>query len=129
MAQNGTPEKALTPRQVAALPYLVATPTIAEGARLADVGRRTLYRWMQDDEFRSRLEQLRAEAAELARTELRGLMLKSVVVLAESLEDDDPNIRLRAAQMTLTTGHKIIDVERIERRLDLIDHAMDRRDL
>ena len=84
---------------------------------------------MQDDQFRARLQELRAEAAELARTELRGLMLKSVVVLAESLEDPNPNIRLRAAQMALTTGHKIIDVERIERRLDLIDHAMDRRDL
>ena len=107
----------------------MATPSIAEGARLADVGRTTLFRWMQDDEFRSRLEQLRAEAAELARPELRGLMLKSVVVLAESLEDDDPNIRLRAAQMTLTTGHKMIDVENIERRLDLIDHAMDRKGL
>ena len=129
MAQDGTPEKALTPRQVAALPYLVATPSIEEGARLADIGRRTLYRWMQDDQFRSRLGQLRAEAAELARTELRGLMLKSVVVLAESLEDDNPNIRLRAAQMTLTTGLKIIDVESIERRLDLIDHAMARKGL
>ena len=129
MAQDGTPEKALTPRQVAALPYLVATPSIEEGARLAHIGRATLYRWMQDHQFRARLQELRAEAAELARTELRGLMLKSVVVLAESLEDPNPNIRLRAAQMALTTGHKIIDVERIERRLDLIDHAMDRRDL
>ena len=100
MERNGTPEKALTPRQVAALPYLVATPSIAEGSRLAHVGRTTLFRWMQDDEFRSRLEQ-----------------------------DPNPNIRLRAAQMTLTTGHKIIDVENVERRLDLIDHAMDRRDL
>ena len=33
MAQDGTPEKALTPRQVAALPYLVATPSIEEDAR------------------------------------------------------------------------------------------------
>ena len=129
MSQNETPGKALTARQAAALPYLVATPSIEEGARLAHVGRATLYRWMQDDEFRSRLEQLRAEAAELARTELRGLMLKSVVVLAESLEDPNPNIRLRAAQMTLTTGLKIIDVESIERRLDRIDHAMARKGL
>ena len=44
-------------------------------------------------------------------------------------QDPNPNIRLRAAQMALTTGHKIIDVENVERRLDLIDHAMDRRDL
>jgi len=45
MAENGTNgTTTLTDRQVASLPYLVAAPSIAEGARLAQVGLRTLYR-------------------------------------------------------------------------------------
>ena len=56
--QNGTQNTtALSERQLATLPYLVASPSISEGARLADVGRATL-------------ERMRSEAADLARTEL-----------------------------------------------------------
>ena len=46
----------LTQKQLAALPYLVASPSLSEGARLASIGRATLYRWMNDDEFRRTLE-------------------------------------------------------------------------
>lgn len=55
MRRNETPEKNypartndLSPRQVAALPYLITTPTLTVGARLADVGRATPYRWTKD---------------------------------------------------------------------------------
>ena len=48
MEQNGTlfedAPQALKENQLAALPYLVAAPTVAEGARLAAIGRTTLYR-------------------------------------------------------------------------------------
>ena len=89
MEQNETTEEtSLTEKQLAALPYLLAAPSLSEGARLADVGRTTLYRWMNDDRFRSELESLRAEAARLAHSELRGLMLKGTLILAESMEDE-----------------------------------------
>ena len=48
MEQNGThsadDQLAMTDNQLAALPYLVAAPTMAEGARLASIGCTTLYR-------------------------------------------------------------------------------------
>ena len=67
MAGNGTNgTTTLSDRQLRALPYLVASPTLSEGARLAQVGQRTLYRWMNDDDFRAELEQLRNKAAEVA---------------------------------------------------------------
>jgi hypothetical protein len=127
MEQNGTHGNgttALSDRQLAALPYLLAAPSVAEGARLADVGRTTLWRWMEDDDFRTHLERLRSEAADLAHTELQGLMLKGIMVLAEALEDASPNIKLRAAQATLAIGLRAIDLKRIQRRLDLLDDAL-----
>ena len=128
MRQNETDEtiveSGLTERQVAALPYIVAGATLSEGARLASVGRATLYRWVEDDQFRSALERTRSEAAELARTELEGLMLKAVLVLAESLEDPSPNVRLRAANAALALGLKTLDVKDLRRRLDHLDDAM-----
>ena len=82
----------LSPKQIAALPYIVAAPNLSRVAELAEIGRSTLHRWMQDDEFRSNFEQLRDESSELARTELRGLMLKAVVVLADALNHPNPTM-------------------------------------
>ena len=117
----------LTPRQLAALPYLVAAPTLAQGARLARIGRTTLYRWMSDDLFRSRFKELRSEAEELAQTELQGLLLKSTLVLAELMEDPSPHIRLRAAQAMMAAGLKAGDTRDFVRRLERLDDAVSMR--
>ncbi len=46
----------LTQKQLAALPYLGASPSLSEGVGLAGIGRARLYRWVNDDEFRRTLE-------------------------------------------------------------------------
>ena len=120
-ADDDTP--GLTDNQVAALPYLVASPTLAEGARLADIGRTTLYRWMNDDGFRTTLEQLRSEAADLAHNELQGLMLKGALVLAEAMEDASPHVRVRAAHAALSIGLKAVDLKELRQRLERLDDA------
>ena len=131
MAQNDTVECArgsdetpsLTDRQLAALPYVVASPSLSEAARAVNIGRRTLQRWMNDDEFRVEVENLRSQASDLAHAELRGLMLKSVMVLADAMEDPSPRIRVRAAQATLSMGLKALDLNELQRRLDRLDDA------
>ena len=93
MAGNGTSATTtLTENQLRALPYLVASSSISEGARVARVGLRTVYRWMEDSDFRAELERVRGEAAELAYVELKGLMLKAVHVLGDAMEDPNPHI-------------------------------------
>ena len=124
MEQNGTLQSGLTERQTLALPYLACAPSLAEAGRLADVGRTTLHRWMRDAEFRDELNRLRDEAASLAHAELRGLMLKSVLVLAEALEDSDPAARVRAARATLYVALKADETRDLRRRLDLLDDAL-----
>ena len=125
MEHHGTPDTdGPTHRQLAALPYLVAAPTMAEGARMASIGRTTLPRWMNDPDSRHRLEALRAHPPGLARTELNGLMLKSVLALAEAIEDPSPGIRLRAIQITLAMGFKANYLHDMARRLERVDEAL-----
>lgn len=126
MEQNPTKKTngRLTDRQAEALPHIAAAPTLSEGARIASIGRTTLYRWMEDDEFRRALESTRAEAADLARSELEGLMLKSTMVLADSLEDPAPTVRLRAASVALALGLKALDVKELHRRIDHVSDAL-----
>ena len=114
----------LTTRQLAALHYLVASPLPSEAARLANISRATLWRWMNDDDFRQELDSLRDKAADLARAELKGLMLKGIVFLAGALEDADPGIRLRASRAALSLGLRASDLENIQRRIGLLDDAM-----
>ena len=113
---------ALTHRQITALPYLVASPTVTEGARLAGISRRTVHRWMEDDDFRDQFERFRDEALSLAQVELKGLTLKGTGVLAEMLEDPSSNIRLRAAQTAIAMGIKISEQYNIQKQIeDLTD--------
>ena len=129
MEQFGTdhtdPAAGLTEKQLVALPHLAAAATLSEGARLASIGRTTLHRWMQDDNFRRALETTRAEAADLARTELQGLMLKAVHVIAESLDHPRADIRLRAASAAMTLGLKVVDLRELHQRLDYLDDTVD----
>ena len=67
MTQNGTNgATTLTDKQLQTLPHLVTAPSITEAAKRADVGRTTLYRWIEDDEFRRELERQRSEALDLS---------------------------------------------------------------
>ena len=124
MTQNGTEKfTSLTHRQQAALPHIVGSPTLSQGARSANIGRATLYRWLQDEGFRQALNRLRSEAADLATSELQALMLKGILVLSQAMEDPSPDIKLRAARATLYLALKVKDIEEIQRRLELIDDA------
>ena len=128
MTQNGTDlsehTAGLTDRQLAALPYLITSPSISEGASMASIGRTTLYRWMADGEFRQTLQRLREEAADLALAELRGLMLKGVLVLAEAMEDPNPHVRVRAARVALSMGFTDIELKELRQRIERLDDAL-----
>ena len=103
---NGTyvPSSRLTPRQILALPILATTPSRTQAARETGISESTLYRWLQDENFRDELGRLTAEAAERTRQELEELTHQSIKVLRELMEDPDPMVRLRAARAVAVMG-------------------------
>ena len=98
------PSHRLTRRQILALPILATTPSRSQAARETGISESTLYRWLQDENFRDELGRLTAEAAERTRQELEDLTLQSVRVLRELMEDSDPMVRLRAARAVAAMG-------------------------
>ena len=125
MALNGTlvKEDSLTPRQTAALPYIAAEPNLVRGAQAAQVGRRTLMRWMHDPAFRAELERIRENIADLAYTELEGLTLKSVMRLDQLLDDPDPNVRHRALKTALSLSLNVRDQRDLRQQLEAVENA------
>ena len=125
MEQNGTNGATpLTDKQLKTLPHLVTAPSLSEAAKRADVGRTTLYRWIEDDEFRREHERQRNEAVDLAHIELKGLMLKATQVVGEAMDDANPFLRLRAAQIALSVGLKAIEVKELQHRIELLEDAL-----
>ena len=92
----------LTSRQQGALPVIAAAPTIAQAARDCRLSESTLRRWLRDPVFAEELDLLRQEYAGQVGQQCTGLMLRGMNVLAEAMEDPDPNLRLRAARYALT---------------------------
>ena len=107
---------ALSPRQLGALPAIVGSQSQAQAARSAGIDRSTLYRWLQDQDFRQELSRLREESAALARTELQASMLHAVNVILDSTNSDNEIVRLRAARSLLNLGLKVNEIEKPPRR-------------
>ena len=125
MEQNGTSTPCeISERQALALPFLAYAPSLSKGARLADIGRTTLHCWMRDQAFRDQLQGMRKEAADLAHAELQGLMLKSVLVLAEALDDESARVRLRASSSTLQVALQADEARSLRHRLSVLDDAL-----
>lgn len=107
-----------------AIPYIVSAPSISEAARAARIGCTTLIRWMRDSNFRAEIEQARRAVADLAFAEINGLALKSVIALADLLEDPDPRIRNVAVRTALQNSFKLKEVAEVKNRLDIMDFAL-----
>ena len=124
----------LTLRQQAVLPVMVNSPSLAEGARLSGVSERTLRRWLDDDAFRDELARRRQESADLACQALQGVLLRSVSVLAESLEDPDKSVRLRAARYAMSFAatirrleRPVEEVDKLRQQIDDLEHVVSAR--
>ena len=109
MAQNGSENKkhGIQARQRATIPILASSASIAEAARLSNISRRTLTRWLQDEDFRSQVAEFQQQAAELARVRLDGLALQAISVLEDTLHDPNPALRFRAARDTIRFSTEI----------------------
>ena len=115
----------LTPKQMLAFPYIVSAPSLSKAAEAAQIGRNTLTRWMQDPNFRAEVERAREEIADLALAEIGGLAFKSVVTLADLLEDPSPSVRNYAVRTALQNAFKAKDLTETRRSVAQLENALD----
>lgn len=121
-------ETQLSAKQVQALPHLASGKTFANTATAVAVAERTIYRWMNEPDFKSAYLALREVEANIARAELRGLALKAAITLSRSMDNEDPNISLRAAQTAVKASVKVEDAEDVKKVVRFLSKFAERDD-
>ena len=103
---------------------LAAGSTKQEAARLAGVGERTVYRRLDDPQFRRRIEQARAELVGQTVGRLTDASTAAVATLRALLEAENESVRLGACRTILELGRNLRESEELERRLAVLEgHA------
>ena len=131
MRQNETlflenPEN-LSLRQLTALPHLIGTGSVTQQARDAGIARATLYRWLQDPDFRRALERLRHETLHAAEARIQAMTFDAASVIHEIMNEGGEPVRLQAALATLKFAHETEHARQLADRLEDLEKAADIR--
>jgi phage terminase small subunit len=111
----------LSEPQQKALLALLQYPTRTEAAKRAGIGRVTLYRWMQQPEFKEALSDARREIASVTTLRVIAISEKAVAALERALDCGDVGHEIRAAKEVLDRMDKKIEIEELLARIEAIE--------
>jgi hypothetical protein len=115
------------PRQQQALRALLEHPTIAAAAENGGLSERSLYCYLEDEDFSAEYRCLRARLVEEeVVAELQKIGVEAVGVLRASFEDESASVRLRAARTVLDLMFKGTEFSDWEDRLRQLEEAADK---
>lgn len=104
-----------------ALIILASSPSYTEAARLLEVDPSTVYEWLKDKEFATRLEQTRNLIFGEAVSKLKGHCTKAVDTLASLLSDESPQVRRGASNDILNHATKFKELQEFDQRLAALE--------
>src|SRR3989338_3623005 len=122
---DGNGKETLTEKQLRAIPFLLASPSIEEGCKRARVGKATVYAWLKEDAFREELRRQREELVRGALETLKANTAKATETLVKLLDSDKEGIQARAAEDIIEFTQKAIELEELERRIASIEERLD----
>ncbi len=115
----------LSERQRKALDALLATPTITAAAERAQVGRATLYRYLNEADFAAVYREERALLVDQSIFALQKIGIGAVSVLARNFQAESPHVQLRAARTALEFMFRATELYDIEERLRALESEED----
>ena len=101
------------------LAALVSNPTISAAAAAAGCGERTIFRRLENPEFRRRLEEMQLRTLETARNALLSRLTGAVDTMADVMQngENSPSTRLQAARSIIDTTLRVVETVDHERRI------------
>ena len=112
-------------RQEQALIALLEQPTIKEAAEASGISQPTLFRFLQDKDFRAEYHKAKKALLDAALGDLQKATGRAVAVLSEIMEDTEatPGARVSAAKAVLAFSIQVGQLEDILERLEKLEEA------
>jgi hypothetical protein len=116
-------------KQERTIKALLENDTLADAAQAVGIGETTLWRWLQEPEFKSAFREAKRRVLDEALTTLQKATGKAIGALVSILEDQGKpaSARVTAAKTILETAVKSIQVEELEARVDQLERAISQR--
>ncbi len=124
MKSKENPE--LTSRQLQVIPHILACPTYEAAAKKAKISTKQIHEWLLNPLFKNELAKKRTEAYCDALSSLKTSSSKAIEALTSLLENEDPRIRLHAADKVLSHTLKGIEYLGFEERLSHLESQVDK---
>lgn len=113
-------------RQEQALIALIQQPTIKEAAEVSGISQPTLFRYLQDAEFRQEYHKAKRSLLEAALGDLQKASSEAVATLREVMADKEAGAssRVQAARAILAFAIQTGELEDILRRLEVVEERL-----
>ena len=127
MAESKGHGEKLTRKAEQAIAALLEHPTIAEAAKASGVSERSLWRWLQRDDFQKRYKDAQRAVVDSAITKLQAATVRAVETLERNLSCGNFFAENAAAQAILTHSFKAIEVRELQEQIDEIKMLLETR--
>ncbi len=106
-----------------AIQALLSHSSIPEAAKTVGIGDKTLWRWLQREDFKKEYKDARYELVQHAAVRLQSSMVEAVTTLRSVMNDtlSPASVRVSASKTVLDMGFNSIEVEEFEERLTALE--------
>lgn len=107
-----------------AISALLSRPSVASAAESVGIGERTLWRWLQLDDFKEAYRKARSQLVSQAIALVQSGMSSAVKTLQDIMADKDApaSARVSAAKTMLDMGLKGVEIEDLEYRISQLEN-------
>ena len=120
MPKESNKEKALT--------ALLNSSSIADAAQKCGLTDRTLYRYLDDAEFKKEYRAARRALVENSISRIQSATGEAVETLKKNLHCENPSVEVRAAQIILDNALKGVEIIDILERLEVLEDEHNKQD-
>lgn len=123
--QRRDADRIFTVEQQRAIEALADSPTIAQAARLAQVGRSSIYEWLKDRAFADRVRGARHEALRHSVGILHFGAQQAAIALIDIVQNPDERSadRIRAARALTTQAYTGYQADHVDKKIAEIEEA------
>ena len=117
-------DKNLTSKQEQAALYIAYGFKFNRIAKELGINERTIHRWLDIEDFRSKVEKEKSRRREYAMDILKNSFSKAVQKMKNLLNDKNSNVTLKAALSIIDLNLKLVEIEENEERIRQLEEEL-----